>query len=105
MTLRILDLLAEDEEQLEELYLDVNFRIGDNVLYMYRERFRLSEVIVRLCELESQGLLRSKWMDSHAEQCGPAGRFYQISDRGREVADAQLARRGDLYELADDPAK
>jgi DNA-binding PadR family transcriptional regulator len=100
LTLRILDLLAEDDEQLEELYLDVNFQIADNVLLAYRERFRLSEIVTRLGELETGGLLKSRELGSSEAQCGPASREYSLTDAGRAALGSHLAELDTLYELA-----
>jgi hypothetical protein len=99
--LRILDLLADDEEQLEELYLDSNFRRADNILYMYRQRFRLSEVLDRLRELESTGLVRSKALVTCADGCSATGRVYCLTDSGRGALEEELSHVPRLYELAE----
>ena len=102
LRLRILDMLLEDEEQLEELFLDVNFQRRDNVLKCYMDRFRLTDVVLCLINLEKEGLIYSAPIKGYPLECGIAACMYRINETARPVCEILTRGREDRYILADD---
>jgi hypothetical protein len=84
LSLRILDALVDDEEQLEEVYLTVNFSRRDNLFLLYREHFRLLEVLDRLTQLERDGLVSCRSAGLPPSSTDPLTGFWCITDKGRQ---------------------
>lgn len=89
LTWRLLDLLSMmGELMLEELFVNVNFQFqsSDKItehIYVYRDQYRLADVVLRLCELREQGMVASRPSEYPAET-GVAGLWFFLTDAGQE---------------------
>ncbi len=96
LTARILDSLMDDEEQMEEIYLGVNFERTNQIFRLRRTTFRLYQLADRLRELEQEGILsRCYWQGCSPEQ--PLTEAYFLTDRGRALWKAEI-RAAELYD-------
>jgi len=95
--LRVLDVLIDDDEQLEEIYLAVNFRRNDNTFLSYRNQFRLGEVIAQLNQLIAEGLIASGHAKDMPKEWGIASCIYGLTDNGRKMWQIHAAKLGELY--------
>lgn len=101
---RIIFALADDEEYLEEIYLDVNFdleeeRRAPHSIFWYRGhrlRFRLAEILVVLDELVTAGYVARRTRPGFPAACGVAADLYSLTDLGRRRCEAQI--RGDVHQ-------
>jgi len=101
LSMRVLDeLIDDDDEELEEIYLDANARRKDNTWFMYREQFRLAEVVMCLQKLERDGLVVSKRHPDYPESCGVAAQVFHLTDLGRQAWEKNAKMYPSLYELA-----
>ncbi|MCK6498521.1 MAG: winged helix-turn-helix transcriptional regulator [Nitrospira sp.] len=86
LTLRILDSLIDDDEAIDEIYLEANFVRSDYSLRMLRVGgFRLASVIERLAELEHDGIISSERYRGYGETHGIGGLIFRLTPKGREL--------------------
>lgn len=102
LCVRIIDLLSMSELMLEELFMNVNFRIEvvdecREHVSIFREQFPLATLVLELGQLSSQGLVRTKPSYFPAE-AGAAGVWYELTDRGVARA-VEIARRSTPAEI------
>ncbi len=100
MNTRILDLLIDDDEQLEELFLGVNFRQEDNVFMRYRVSIRMTELVLLLKRLEDDGIIEVKRARGYEDDADIAGALFCLTSRGRSMWNPETSRLPGLYELA-----
>src|SRR3970040_868223 len=98
LTLRIIDCLGSDSEELEEVYLHVNFERSDNTFQLYAQRYRLIEVLRCLQRCELDGLLCVSKMRGTTELDGFAAYEYHLTDKGRVVFDRNVKASVPLYD-------
>jgi len=99
LTMRILDSLVDDEEQLEEVFLVANFQRIDDTFYVYHDYYRLPEIVLRLADLEVQGLVSSMQHPDYPTRCGPSGRVYRLTENGRLVWESRVKGAASIYTL------
>ncbi len=99
---RILDMLIDDDEQLEEVYLGVNYLREDDVLYSYKEQFRLADVIRHLNLFEQNGLAVSFATSGYSADAGSGGRSFRLTNIGRSAWKKDVSESSSLYRLADE---
>lgn len=96
LRLRLFDSLIDDDEQLEEIYLHVNFARRDHLFVSLREQYRLVDIIARLKEMERGGLIRSILRpDWAAYGDNIAARSFDLTEVGRTL---WLSHAADLAE-------
>jgi hypothetical protein len=100
LTMRILDALIDDEEQLEEVYLGVNCSRHDDLLLFFKERYRLSEIVSRLHQLQSEGAVVTSEHGRWPAECGISATWYSLTDEGRRLWSKHVSGAHALYELA-----
>ena len=96
---RILDLLVDDDEELEELFVGANFRQEDDVFLRYRDGCRLVDLVMKLEELKDQGFVEIRGTDTYDIGCNVVARVYTLTERGRSAWTANASEFTDLYEL------
>jgi hypothetical protein len=87
---RIAFALVDDEEYLEEVYVDVNFSIEEQgrekppkLLYVrHRCPFRLTEVLEALSDMVADGLVCSRAGAGYADCCGLASSMFRLTPLG-----------------------
>ncbi len=104
LTLRLLDLLLNDEEAIESLFLGCNYDGGtveslrDIKLTPLAQRFTLGEIIGRLRDLELLGLVNSRRAAGYDESHGIGGMLFRLTDKGRELWRRHMPNEKKLYE-------
>ncbi len=98
LTMRILDCLVGDEEQLQEVFTVVNFRRIDKIFHLYGEHYRLTEITLCLHDLEAKGLVDSRQQEEYPSSCGPSARIYSLTEEGRRVWKKCVEDSTSLYE-------
>ncbi len=86
----VLDCLIDDEEQIEEIYLAINFERSGDALTMRPRRFRLAEISLALGKLEADELVVSKYGWGYSEADGPVARVYSLTPKGRSAWRARV---------------
>lgn len=91
---RLLDLLVDDEEYLEELYLHCNYKLEDAAvngsIVGYPLQFRLSSILCELDALGEAGLVRSRVDPGWPLAAEPAAVLYSLTDAGRAAWAAEV---------------
>jgi len=101
---RIIAVLPDDEEFLEEIYLDMNFDIeersdekGDSVLYYraYRIHFRLTEIMDELRLMIEEGLITYRVQTEFPESCCHTRNLYRLTTAGELMWEHNIIHRCD----------
>ncbi len=99
LTFRVLDVLVDDEEALEELYLGCNLADEAQADSIFQNtRFRLSEIIERLVELEARGWITSRTYPGFTEASGIGGKVFGLTDEGRRTWERACPAAEELYD-------
>lgn len=101
ITFRILDALVEHHQQLEEIYLAVNYLSEDGLIRRYRKRMRLAELVVKLGTLEESGWVTSFSTLGYEAVADLAGKSFRMTKEGRRVWFEQATTKRNWYELAE----
>lgn len=96
--MRILDLLVDDQEQLEEVFVGVNYRYEDGVLYPLKTRFRLTDIVMRLATLMENGQIACTAHREYPEWTGFAGSWFALTEAGHELWQREVSVTDALYE-------
>jgi len=97
---RITLVLADDEEFLEEIYLDVNFSLHEHQSFQgsrfeyvaYDVRFRLSEILEMLAHMEHESLVAFRMVKGFPTECGVATNMYRLTDLGASYCKALVTK-------------
>lgn len=93
LKLRILNILSDDEEFLEEIFIHANFEIEEDrtsspsvVWYRsFSKRFRLADVLSVLACMAEDGLVGHRTPDGFDVRCESTAKLYRLTDKGREA--------------------
>jgi hypothetical protein len=90
---RIIHILIDDEEFVEEIYLGVNFCAEEDLVTSrrpilryraYRIRYRLADIAAALDALATQGLVVSRAVAGFAPVCGSLAWMFSLTEAGRQ---------------------
>ena len=98
LRLRLIDLMIDDREQIDELYLGVNYFRRDNCLMKRRAEYRLFQVVACLRELETEGLIARHVSRGAGMDCDELCCEFGVTERGSATWNQNVSVLERLYE-------
>lgn len=85
LRLRILDLLVDDEEMVDQLYIHCNYSFCDWNLTAFATQYSLAQFIMQIRQLEIDQYVTVRLLPDYPSYVGYAAANISITEKGRDV--------------------